>query len=74
RTPPPAGRGGRRGGHRGGEHPRPRARPAPRGRRACDTLVAALAGAGYEHLSEEREFVLSDSDVSVDDGWLEEIR
>nr|WSX51970.1 hypothetical protein OG409_25415 [Streptomyces sp. NBC_00974] len=38
----------------------------------CDALVAALAGAGYEVLSEEREFVLYDSDLSVDDGWIEE--
>ncbi|WP_328298509.1 hypothetical protein OG389_12275 [Streptomyces sp. NBC_00435] len=39
---------------------------------ACDALVAALAGAGYEIASEEREFVLYDSDLSVDDGWIEE--
>ncbi|MFE4637042.1 hypothetical protein ACFRJ1_27185 [Streptomyces sp. NPDC056773] len=39
---------------------------------ACDALVAALAGAGYEIRSEEREFVLYDSDLSVDDGWIEE--
>lgn len=38
----------------------------------CDALVAAVAGAGYEILSEEREFVLHDSDLSVDDGWIEE--
>ncbi|WP_405493161.1 hypothetical protein [Streptomyces sp. NBC_00096] len=35
---------------------------------ACD----ALARAGYEIRSEEREFVLYDSDLSVDDGWIEE--
>ncbi|MGW6704210.1 hypothetical protein ACWGDE_04875 [Streptomyces sp. NPDC054956] len=40
--------------------------------RACDGLVAALVGAGYEIRSEEREFVLYDSDLSVDDGWIEE--
>ncbi|MGW7438883.1 hypothetical protein [Streptomyces sp. NPDC054849] len=40
--------------------------------RACDTLVAALGSAGYEIRSEEREFVLYDSDLSVDDGWIEE--
>lgn len=39
---------------------------------ACDGLVAALAGAGYEIRSEEREFVLYDSDLSVDNGWIEE--
>ncbi|MCX4778261.1 hypothetical protein [Streptomyces sp. NBC_01264] len=39
---------------------------------ACDALVAALLGAGYEIRSEEREFVLYDSDLSVDDGWIEE--
>lgn len=40
--------------------------------RACDELAAALAGAGYEIRSEEREFVLYDSDLSLDDGWLGE--
>ncbi|MFE2328092.1 hypothetical protein ACFXD5_30000 [Streptomyces sp. NPDC059385] len=39
---------------------------------ACDALVAALDSAGYEIRSEEREFVLYDSDLSVDDGWIEE--
>ncbi|MFD7261149.1 hypothetical protein [Streptomyces sp. NPDC059874] len=39
---------------------------------ACDALVAALGSAGYEIRSEEREFVLYDSDLSVDDGWIEE--
>ncbi|MGZ9930841.1 hypothetical protein ACXNSR_13190 [Streptomyces sp. NC-S4] len=38
---------------------------------ACDALVAALGAAGYEVRSEEREFVLYDSDLSVDDGWIE---
>ncbi|MFZ3470042.1 hypothetical protein ACODT3_26750 [Streptomyces sp. 4.24] len=40
---------------------------------ACDALAAALAVAGYDIGAQEREFVLSDSDLSVDDGWLEEI-
>ncbi|MFJ7590318.1 hypothetical protein ACIQZO_23620 [Streptomyces sp. NPDC097617] len=39
---------------------------------ACDALVAALGSAGYEIRSEEREFVLYDSDLSVDDGWIDE--
>lgn len=39
---------------------------------ACDALVAALGSAGYEIRSEEREFVLYDSDLSVDDGWIVE--
>ncbi|MFG3000194.1 hypothetical protein [Streptomyces sp. NPDC048340] len=47
---------------------------AARAAAACDALVAALAGAGYEIRSEEREFVLYDSDLSVDDGWIEEER
>ncbi|MGV9313325.1 hypothetical protein ACWDR0_14175 [Streptomyces sp. NPDC003691] len=45
--------------------------PADAAGRACDELLAALAAGGYAVLSEEREFVLSDSDPSVDDGWLE---
>lgn len=40
--------------------------------RACDVLIAELVGAGYEIDSEEREFVLYDSDLSVDDGWIQE--
>ncbi|MEV4329267.1 hypothetical protein AB0K02_01775 [Streptomyces sp. NPDC049597] len=40
--------------------------------RACDALVAELGNHGYEIRSEEREFVLYDSDLSVDDGWIEE--
>ncbi|MEV0415392.1 hypothetical protein AB0I68_32595 [Streptomyces sp. NPDC050448] len=40
--------------------------------RACDRLLADLAGAGYEIRSQEREFVLYDSDLSVDEGWIEE--
>ncbi|MFJ3517753.1 hypothetical protein [Streptomyces sp. NPDC090131] len=39
---------------------------------ACDALVAALGSAGYEIRSGEREFVLYDSDLSVDDGWIDE--
>ncbi|MFD5327058.1 hypothetical protein [Streptomyces sp. NPDC127092] len=46
--------------------------PADAAGTACDGLVAALAGAGYEVVAEEREFVLSDSDLSLDEGWLEE--
>ncbi|MFJ3834365.1 hypothetical protein ACWGHM_06520 [Streptomyces sp. NPDC054904] len=38
---------------------------------ACDTLISVLVEAGYEVLSEEREFVLYDSDLSVDEGWIE---
>ncbi|MFD9337294.1 hypothetical protein ACFWBF_23245 [Streptomyces sp. NPDC060028] len=45
---------------------------APQATAACDALAAALAGAGYEIRSEEREFVLYDSDLSVDDGWIEQ--
>ncbi|MEU4272942.1 hypothetical protein [Streptomyces sp. NPDC026092] len=40
--------------------------------RACDALVAALVAAGRELIAQEREFVLSDSDLSWDQGWLEE--
>ncbi|WP_031075091.1 hypothetical protein [Streptomyces sp. NRRL S-118] len=40
--------------------------------RVCDALAADLATAGYVILSEEREFVLYDSDPSVDDGWLDQ--
>ncbi|CAL9451386.1 hypothetical protein SUDANB176_02451 [Streptomyces sp. enrichment culture] len=38
--------------------------------RALDRLLADLDG--YDVLSVEREFVLHDSDVSVDEGWLTE--
>ncbi|GKQ35055.1 hypothetical protein [Streptomyces sp. A012304] len=38
--------------------------------RALDRLLAELDGSDV--LSVEREFVLHDSDVSVDDGWLDE--
>ncbi|MFB9555898.1 hypothetical protein [Streptomyces roseoviridis] len=46
--------------------------PADAAGRACDGLLAALRSAGYEVVAEEREFVLCDSDLSVDEGWLEE--
>ncbi|MGW6689135.1 hypothetical protein [Streptomyces sp. NPDC054961] len=39
---------------------------------AYGALTAALVGAGYEIRSQEREFVLYDSNLSVDDGWIEE--
>ncbi|MCX5147853.1 hypothetical protein OHB36_13915 [Streptomyces sp. NBC_00320] len=39
---------------------------------ACDALAAALGSAGYEIRSGEREFVLYDSNLSVDDGWIDE--
>lgn len=38
--------------------------------RALERLLTALDG--FEVLGVEREFVLHDSDMSVDDGWLEE--
>ena len=38
--------------------------------RALERLLAELDG--FEVLGVEREFVLHDSDVSVDDGWLDE--
>ncbi|MFJ4342376.1 hypothetical protein [Streptomyces sp. NPDC088915] len=46
--------------------------PADAAGRACDALVAALVAAGHEPVAQEREFVLSDSDLSWDEGWLEE--
>ncbi|MFH9554504.1 hypothetical protein [Streptomyces sp. NPDC017435] len=46
--------------------------PADAAGRACDALVGALVCAGYELGSQEREFVVSDSDLSWDEGWLEE--
>ncbi|MFC9590830.1 hypothetical protein ACFTUC_13755 [Streptomyces sp. NPDC056944] len=46
--------------------------PADAAGRACDALVTALVAAGYEPVAEERELVLSDSDLSWDEGWLEE--
>lgn len=39
----------------------------------CDGLVAELTAAGHRIVSEEREYVLHDSDLSVDDGWIEEV-
>ncbi|MFF6776139.1 hypothetical protein ACFY8W_21610 [Streptomyces sp. NPDC012637] len=46
--------------------------PAAAAGLACDGLVAALVAAGHEVVAEEREFVLSDSDVSLDEGWLDD--
>ena len=46
--------------------------PADAAGRACDVLVAALVAAGHDLVAQEREFVLSDSDLSLDEGWLEE--
>ncbi|MFJ3904727.1 hypothetical protein [Streptomyces sp. NPDC090025] len=48
--------------------------PAPAASLACDALVAGLRAAGHAILSEERERVLSDSDLSVDEGWLDQGR
>lgn len=45
---------------------------ASRATAACDTLIAELVAAGYEIGSEERDLVLYDSDLSVDDGWIDE--
>lgn len=39
---------------------------------AFDALIRELDSAGYEMGTGEREFVLSDSDLSVDDGWIEQ--
>lgn len=39
---------------------------------AFDALVGTLWSAGYEMGPGEREFVLYDSDLSVDDGWIAE--
>jgi hypothetical protein len=44
--------------------------PAEKAGRALEHLLAGLDG--LEVLSVEREFVLYDSDESVDDGWIEE--
>ncbi|MFG2646016.1 hypothetical protein ACGFYP_34225 [Streptomyces sp. NPDC048370] len=46
--------------------------PADTAGHACDVLVAALITAGHELIAQERELVLSDSDLSWDEGWLEE--
>ncbi|MFJ6566401.1 hypothetical protein ACIQNU_03200 [Streptomyces sp. NPDC091292] len=43
---------------------------AGRAERALDALLDALAG--HEVMSVEREFVLYDSDLSLDDGWIGE--
>ncbi|MFD3662771.1 hypothetical protein ACFWVF_19580 [Streptomyces sp. NPDC058659] len=60
----------------GGRHERfvtqRHAGPADAAGRACDVLVAALVAAGHELVAQERELVLSDSDLSWDEGWLEE--
>ncbi|MER5890784.1 hypothetical protein ABT160_43785 [Streptomyces sp. NPDC001941] len=40
--------------------------------RACEALIDVLLDEGYELLSQEQEFVVSDSDLSWDEGWLEE--
>ncbi|MEU5915476.1 hypothetical protein ACWEPZ_35370 [Streptomyces sp. NPDC004288] len=48
--------------------------PAEAAGRACDALVTALRAAGHEPVAEERELVLSDSDVSWDEGWLDPAR
>ncbi|KJS59958.1 hypothetical protein VM95_24195 [Streptomyces rubellomurinus] len=37
-----------------------------------ERLVGAVSGAGYEIASVEREFVVYDSNISVDDGWIGE--
>ncbi|MBC9716119.1 hypothetical protein H9Y04_26635 [Streptomyces sp. TRM66268-LWL] len=44
--------------------------PAAEAGRALERLLVDLAG--YEVLGMEREFVLFDSDLSVDDGWIGE--
>ncbi|WP_404796641.1 hypothetical protein [Streptomyces pristinaespiralis] len=46
--------------------------PAEEAGAACDALVAELTAEGFDVLGEEREFVLYDSDLSVDDGWIDE--
>ncbi|MFJ2931189.1 hypothetical protein ACIO8G_00310 [Streptomyces sp. NPDC087219] len=40
--------------------------------RAFDALVATLIAAGHELVAQERQLVLSDSDLSLDDGWLDD--
>ncbi|MFF1869254.1 hypothetical protein [Kitasatospora herbaricolor] len=37
-------------------------------------LIGAVSGAGFEIVSVEREFVVSDSDLTVDHGWIEDGR
>lgn len=39
---------------------------------ALTRLCNALSEGGYELISTEREFVVYDSDASVDDGWIEQ--
>jgi hypothetical protein len=38
-----------------------------------ENRLAAVRSAGYEDLSVEREFVVHDSDITVDDGWTERV-
>ena len=40
-------------------------------RRRLDELLAALAAAGHAPLSVEQEFVVYDSDLAIDAGWIE---
>jgi hypothetical protein len=40
-------------------------------RRRLDALLHALAAGGYAVLDEEQEFVVYDSDLSIDAGWIE---
>jgi len=40
--------------------------------RRMEALCAALRDGGFEIVSVEREFVVFDSDASVDDGWIEQ--
>ncbi|MFD8733407.1 hypothetical protein ACFV06_00620 [Streptomyces sp. NPDC059618] len=37
-----------------------------------ERLAGAISGVGYEIASVEREFVVYDSNITVDDGWIEE--
>ena len=43
----------------------------PRAGERLAQLCAVLRGTGYEIVSIEREFVVFDSDASVDDGWID---
>ncbi|MHA7962062.1 hypothetical protein ACX9I7_30430 [Streptomyces sp. L500] len=44
----------------------------PTAERRLDALLAALRDAGYDTASSEREFVVHDSDETVDDGWIDD--
>ncbi|MFC4514070.1 hypothetical protein [Streptomyces ehimensis] len=44
----------------------------PTAERRLDALLTALRDAGYDMASSEREFVVHDSDETVDDGWIDE--